>query len=102
MCAVARRVIGRRQLVRKEVTTVDALLLKDNYILLKGTVYTPDGEILPNAAIDIIQTNTNVIPPVTKEIGVTFSMEDGSYGITIPWEKGYYYELILYSPWNYL
>lgn len=98
MCAVARRIISRQELIRKKVITVDALLLKDNYILLKGTVYTPDGEILPNAAIDVIQTNTNVTPSITREIGVTFSMEDGSYGISIPWGKGYYYELILYSP----
>lgn len=100
MCAVARRIITRTELIRKKVITLDAVLpgSTGNYILLKGVVYTPEGHVLPHAAIDIIQTNSNMVPPITKKVGITFSLEDGSYGVSLLWGKGYSYELVVYSP----
>ncbi|MDR3594081.1 hypothetical protein [Clostridium sp.] len=98
MCAVVRKIISGKELRCKEVITINAILPNDKYVLLKGIVYSPDGKPLPNSAIEIIQINKNINPEVRKSIGVTFSLENGSYGVPLLWGKGYFYKLIAYSP----
>lgn len=98
MCAVVKKIISKEELIKNKVITKNAILPNDKYILLKGVVYSPQSKPLPNAAIDIVQINSKVIPPKIKDIGVTFTMEDGSYGVPLLWIKGYSYKLTAYSP----
>ncbi|WP_234122919.1 hypothetical protein [Clostridium hydrogenum] len=96
--AVVKKIICREELIKKKVITKNAILPNDKYVFLKGVVYTFHGTPLPDAAIDIVQINTNVNPIQIVEIGVTFAREDGSYGVPILWGKGYYYRITAYSP----
>ena len=98
MCAVVKKIISKEELIKKKVIIINAILPNNKYILLEGVVYSPQRKPLPNAAIDIVQINDNVIPPQVKEIGVTFTVEDGSYGVPLLWENGYSYKLTAYSP----
>jgi len=98
MCAVVKKIIYGKELIRKKIVTINTILPNDKYILLKGVVYSPQGQPLPGSAIDIIQINSNVNPPLEKNIGVTFTVEDGSYGVPLLWGKGYSYKIIAYTP----
>jgi len=98
MCAVVKRIISGNKLIREKVITINTTLPNDKYILLKGIVYSPLGEPLSGAALDIFQINSNVKPPIEKNIGVTFTLEDGSYGVPLLWEKGYSYKITAYAP----
>lgn len=97
MCAVVRKIISGKELIRKKVITINAILPNDRYIFLKGIVYSPDEKPLPNSAIEIIQINNTVKPAIVKKLGVIFTLEDGSYGVSLLWRKGYYYKLCAYS-----
>ncbi|MFL0197715.1 hypothetical protein ACJDU8_19400 [Clostridium sp. WILCCON 0269] len=98
MCAVVKKIISREELITKKVICKNATLPNEEYVLIKGVVYSPQRIPLPHAAIDIVQINSNVTPQVRKNIGVTFTLEDGSYGVPLLWKKGYAYELTAYSP----
>lgn len=98
MCAVVKKIISGKELIRKKVITINTIIPNDRYIFLKGTVYSPDEKPLPNSAIEIIQINSTIKPAIVKEIGVIFTLEDGSYGVPLLWEKGYSYKLFAYSP----
>ena len=98
MCAVVKKIISGKELIREKIVTINTILPNDKYIFLKGIVYSPDRKPLPGSAIDIFQINSNVNPPIEKNIGVTFTLEDGSYGVPLLWGKGYSYKLIAYSP----
>ena len=98
MCAVVKKIISGKKLIRKEVVTINTILPNDKYIFLKGVVYSPIREPLSGAAIDIVQINSNVNPPIEKNIGVTFTLEDGSYGVPLLWGKGYSYKITAYAP----
>lgn len=95
--AVVKKIICKEELVKKKVITKNAILPNDKYVLVKGVVYSPQRRPLPNAAIDIVQINTNIIPIQMKEIGVTFTLEDGSYGVSLLCGRGYYYKMTAYS-----
>lgn len=98
MCAVAKKVISQEELITQKIICKDAVLPNEEYVLLKGIVYSPQKIPLPHAAIDIIQIDSNVIPKIERNIGVTFTLEDGSYGVSLLWKSGYSYELTAYSP----
>jgi hypothetical protein len=98
MCAVVRKIISGNELIKPQIVTINTILPNDKYILLKGIVYSPLGEPLSGAALDIVQINSNVKPPIEKNIGVTFTLEDGSYGVPLLWGKGYSYKITAYSP----
>lgn len=96
--AVVKKIICKEELIKKKVITKNTILPNDKYVLVKGVVHTMKGKPLPNAAIDIVQINTNVNPIQVVEIGVTFAREDGSYGVPLLWGRGYYYRITAYSP----
>lgn len=98
MCAVVKKIVSGKELIRKKIVTINTILPNDKYILLKGTVFSPEGQPLPGSAIDIVQINCNVKPPIEKNIGVTFTLDDGSYGVLLLWGKGYSYKLMAYAP----
>lgn len=98
MCAVVRRIFSGDKLAENKITTINAILPEDKYKFLKGIVYSPDDKPLPNSAIEIVQINNNVKPAIIKKLGVIFTLEDGSYGVSLLWEKGYSYKLSAYSP----
>lgn len=71
---------------RFEISTV----LDDNeYFFLTGKVYTPDKNIIKNAAIKIYQLDSSLNPPVQILAGITFSDEYGTYGIPLLIGKSY-------------
>lgn len=95
MCAVVKKLICGNELIRDKIFKIDTILPNDKYILLKGVVYSPEKKPLKYAAIDIVQINSNL--KEEKNIGVTFTLEDGSYGVPLLWGKGYSYKLTVYS-----
>lgn len=83
-----------------QVITIDFLIPNSNFFLLKGTVYTPKYEPLPNAAIEVIrQFKSNDINR-EQSIGITFTKEDGTYGMVLPIHPNCDYILVAYSPLN--
>ena len=98
MCSMVKKIISGNELIKKNIITMDAFLPNDKYILLKGAVCNPFGKPLPGAAIEVIQINNNLNPAIEKNIGITFTLDDGSYGIPLLWKKGYAYKLTAYSP----
>jgi len=98
MCAVVKKIMSGNELIREKIVTINTILPNDKYMFLKGIVYSPLREPLSGAAIDIFQINSNVNPPLEKNIGVTFTLENGSYGVPLLWGKGYSYKLTAYSP----
>jgi len=80
-----------------EIFTFDVTLPTSKYILVKGTVYSPGGKPLPNAAVEVLQIDKTVYPPIEKCMGATFTVEDGSYGISLPRSNGNDYKLVAYS-----
>jgi hypothetical protein len=80
-----------------EILEIDMTLPANPYILLKGIVYSPKGEPLPHAAVEVLQIDKSVYPEEERSIGVTFTNEEGSYGITLPRCEPYDYKLVAYS-----
>lgn len=69
-----------------EISTV----LSDNkYFFLTGKVYTPEKNIIKNAAIKVYQLDKTVNPPIQILIGTTFSDDYGTYGISLLLGKSY-------------
>lgn len=99
MCAVAKKMISRNELMIKNIVTINTILPNEKYMFVKGIVYSPLGQPLSGSALEIVQINGNVNPPIEKSVGVTFTVEDGSYGIPLLCGKGYSYKIIAYSPW---
>ncbi|MDK2967532.1 MULTISPECIES: carboxypeptidase regulatory-like domain-containing protein [Lacrimispora] len=70
--------------------------LSCNFLFITGTVYTPQGSPMPNAAIEIRILDASD-PSRVIRVGVTFSLSDGTYGVTLPKIPGRQYELLAYS-----
>lgn len=84
------------QLICSGVVTADVALPCDSFIFITGTVYSPSGTPLPNAAIEVrIQDAAD--PALVIRIGVTFSLLDGSFGFSLPKIQGRQYQLLAYS-----
>lgn len=86
------------QIICSRIVTSDVTLSQNAFILITGIVYSPIGKPLPHAAIEIRYIDNSHIPSTEKRLGVTFSLPDGSYGISIPRISGRQYKLIAYSP----
>ncbi|ADL05443.1 carboxypeptidase-like regulatory domain-containing protein [Lacrimispora saccharolytica] len=86
------------QIICSGIVTADFNLSNHTYLLITGTVYSPTGKPLPNAAVEIRLVDDSLVPPDEKSLGVTFTLHDGSYGISLPRISGKQYKLIAYSP----
>lgn len=88
-------VVSGEEIVNNPVLDVSTTLSESGYFLLTGIVYAPGKQPLPNAAVEIYRID-DVANPKNKElIGVTFTQDDGTYGISLP--VGYSYSLKVYS-----
>lgn len=88
------------QIICSKIITADITLQQKKFFFVKGIVYSPTGEPLPNAAVEIILVDNSHTPAIEKSLGVTFTVHNGSYGIPLPRisEKHKQYKLIAYSP----
>lgn len=85
------------QLICSEIVTADVTLSCDSFLVITGTVYSPDGIPLPNAAVEVRILDASD-PSQFIRIGVTFSLSDGTYGFTLPKIQGRQYQLLAFSP----
>lgn len=85
------------QIICSKIVTADVTLTPDVFVFINGIVYSPAGEPLPNAAVEIILVDNYHNPPTEKSLGVTFTINDGSYGISLPRISGKQYKLRAYS-----
>jgi len=86
------------QIICSGIVTADITLSNNAFILITGTVYSPTGKPLPNAAVEILLVDDSHIPSEEKTLGVTFTLQDGTYGISLPRISEKQYKLIAYSP----
>ncbi|MFA9376171.1 MAG: hypothetical protein ACERKZ_05380 [Lachnotalea sp.] len=84
------------QIICSKIVTADITLSADVFIFIKGIVYSPKGEPLPNAAVEILVVDNCYVPAIEKSLGVTFTVADGSYGISLP-RIDKEYKLVAYS-----
>lgn len=82
-------------IVENKILDISTTLADSKYFLLQGTVYQSDMKPLPNAAIKIMKIDNTKTPQTYDLAGVTFSLEDGSYGISLLIEEEYM--IIVYS-----
>lgn len=85
------------QLIGEKIVTADVTLSANSFIFVKGIVYSPKGEPLSNTAIEVFLVDDSVIPAFEKSMGVTFTIENGSYGIALPRLEKYQYKLVAYA-----
>ena len=84
------------QIICSEIVTADVTLPGNSFLFLTGIVYNPKGEPLPNAAIEIHVLDPGE-PNKTICLGVTFTLLDGTYGVTLPNIPGRQYKLLAFS-----
>lgn len=80
-----------------KIVTKDICLSVNPYFFVKGIVYSPKGKPLANAAVEIVLVNHAIYPAQEKSLGVTFTIADGTYGVSIPYVAGGEYKLIAYA-----
>lgn len=97
MCAVSKRVLCGKKLREHKIVKICSKFPKEDYILLTGKVLSPKKTPLSNAAIKILAINLNCFPIKKIYVGVTFTDENGVYGISIPRLLGISYELKAYG-----
>lgn len=88
-------VVSGKKIIENEVLEISTTLSDSKYFLLEGIVYQNDMKPIPNAAIKIFKIDNNTVPPARILIGITFSTENGLYGISLL--EGEEYMLIVYS-----
>ncbi|RKD35218.1 carboxypeptidase regulatory-like domain-containing protein [Lacrimispora algidixylanolytica] len=84
------------QVICSGIITADVTLHCNSFLFLTGIVYSPKGEPLPNVAVEIRILDT-ADPNKTIRLGITFTLLDGSYGITLPNIPGRQYKLLAFS-----
>lgn len=82
-------VLSGEQIVENEILDVSTTLSNSRYFLLTGTVYNTEKEPLKNVAIVVYEMVDSIIQNKKKLVGITFSIEDGTYGIPLLIEKSY-------------
>lgn len=85
------------QLICSGMVTADVTLACDSFLFITGTVYTPSGEPMPNAAVEIRILDSSD-PSRVIRVGVTFSLADGTFGISLPRIPCRQYQLLAFSP----
>lgn len=98
MCAVAKKLLMGCELKNNKTIDLNFHFDNERYFLLTGIVFNPIGEPLPNAALEITLIDGRYNPPIEKHIGITFSQEDGRYGISLPLKLKCSYKITAYSP----
>lgn len=100
MCAAERRFLTGCELYKNIIIELNFYFKNDNekYFLLTGFVFDPIGEPLQNAAVEITLIDKGYNPPIEKHLGITFSQDDGSYGISLPSYPKCSYRITAYSP----
>lgn len=77
-------ILTGRQIICSQIVTADMTLPTNSFIFIKGIVYSPTKEPLPNAAVEILLVDHTKYPIEEMSMGVTFTVSDGSYGIALP------------------
>ncbi len=95
MSEMKKIVVSGKKVVESETLDISTTLPSNTYFLLRGIIYSPTNEPIADAAIEVYKIDESVIPNEKILIGVTFSIEDGSYGISL--EMGLSYILVVYS-----
>lgn len=90
-------IISGRQIICSQILTIDINLPSNKFFFVRGVVFSPKGEPLSNAAVEIILVHKNDYPVREESIGVTFTMENGCYGASIPYYPDTDYKLIAYA-----
>jgi hypothetical protein len=85
------------EIIKNGGATANIYMNQSEYVLVTGKVYSPNKEALKNIAIKINMIDKSTFPPKKEFLGVTFTDEDGVYGISLLWAKNYEYQLIPYS-----
>ncbi|SEW23223.1 peptidase associated/transthyretin-like domain-containing protein [[Clostridium] fimetarium] len=86
------------QIICSGIVTLDVTLSVNAFIFIAGIVYDPSEHPLPDAAVVVYIIDNTTTPPTEKRLGVTFTVADGSYGISLPRVKYKEYKLVAYSP----
>jgi len=84
------------EVIKNGGATVDVYMDAGEYIFVTGKVYSPDKEILQNVAVAITLIDKNTTPPIETFLGVTFSNEEGTYGVSLLWKNNYEYKIVSY------
>lgn len=84
------------QLICEGIVTADITLSCDFFFFITGTVYSPSGEPLPYAAIEVRLLDISD-PNQYIRVGTTFSLTDGTFGVSLPQIHGKQYQLLAYS-----
>ena len=82
-------VLSGEQIVENEILDVSTTLCNSRYFLLTGTVYNTEKEPLKNVAIVVYEMVDSIIQNKKVLVGITFSIEDGTYGIPLLIGKSY-------------
>lgn len=99
MCALLRKVISGCELYNLDIKELNfnfGLDLNEGRTLLKGKVINVYGEPIPKAAVEITVVDEGSFPYRSVFTGVTFTLIDGSYGISLPYKKFYGYRITAY------
>ncbi len=84
------------QLICLGVVTADAVAPGSSLLLLTGTVYSPSGIPLSNAAVEILSYQPES-PGEVVRLGLTFTLPDGTYALSLPRIPGRQYKLRAFS-----
>lgn len=95
---LSRIILTGCQIICSEIVTADVTLSENAFMFITGIVYDPKKQPLANAAVIVYITDHTKMPPLEKRLGVTFTVADGSYGISLPRVKCKKYKLVAYSP----
>lgn len=94
MSEIMKIIIPGDELINKDIYTLDVKLAQNKNFFITGTIYDDKKKPINNAAVTVYQIDD--IDHETKTlVGITFTCEDGTYGISLP--CGYAYILIIYS-----
>lgn len=76
--------------------TADAVAPGSSLLLLTGTVYSPLGIPLSDAAVEILSFHPES-PGEVVRLGLTFTLSDGTYALSLPRIPGRQYKLRAFS-----
>ena len=84
------------EVIKNGGATADVYMDAGEYVFVTGKVYSPDNEVLINVAVAITLIDKNINPPIKTFLGVTFSDEEGIYGVSLLWKNNYEYKFVPY------